>query len=410
MIIRAYAAKTACLALGCAALTSTSTLSATELELNRLNACKDLSELLISLKRPATSCRTATGTIEQTIHSAARNDATLCFLESPPVASLSDFKCIQISHQGWRTTACFRPMSASLLSDYKTNYVPKFSSRVAGYLEEAKRCPGSNGDASRTIDTTFPTILMPVAEHEFGFNVQFGDTKPGTSIVSHGFARTSPQVSKSGPVAIEYVVFATGMTEELTARTSLGNWRLRVDTSPEFAAPFLKAIKRQGLDAYLAFFAIDMERAPRASVPPKVPSLPDELSDVVVSRLEVEGFEEMNDVALKRHTGQTRTEVTETLLKGVSFGARKLTSFWKPSIRILMKTSGLSCTQNGQGAIGAYLFSLNGEEGVQVDFGSISAMVLGIGACASPSAFSREYVRNLARESKQAVLDKLVAR
>ena len=251
---------------------------------------------------------------------------------------------------------------------------------------------------------------MAIAELEFGFHLQYLDTKPGYSSVSHGFARTSPEVSKRGPEAIEYLVFATGMNEELAARTSLGNWRLRVDTSSEFDAPFLKALKRQGLDTYLAFFDIDMERAPRASLLSKVPSLPDELSDIVASRLEVEGFQEINDAELKRHTGKTRTEMTEALQKGVSFGARKLFSSFKPSIRILMKTSGLSCTRSGRGAIVAYLFALDGEDGVQVDFGGVSAMVLGLGACALPDSSGQEYVRNLARESKQAVLDNLEAR
>lgn len=120
MIISAYTARTVRLALGCLVLTSTSALMATELQFIWLNACNDLSSVLISLKQPPDRCRTATGIVERTIHDfAAGNDERICFLENPPVASLSDFKCFQASLRGWRTITCLRPASASLVSDYK---------------------------------------------------------------------------------------------------------------------------------------------------------------------------------------------------------------------------------------------------------------------------------------------------
>jgi hypothetical protein len=381
---------------------------AAEIELNRINACKDISEAFSALKRPSKDCGTATGIIERTIRDyAAGSEVNLCFVERPPVASLSDFRCIRSSFRDSRAIACYRSAPAEVLTDYKTNYVTKYSAQASSYIEEAKRCPGSNGDASRIIETTFPPILMPVAEHEFGFNVQYGDTKPSSSMVSHGFARTSPTVSERGPAEIEYVVFSDGVAAELAPRTTHGNWRLYVNTSPDFAVQFIKALKRQGLDTYLASVDIGIQRAPRASVLPKEPSLPEKLSDIVASQLEDEGFEEMSDEDLKRHTGKTREKMREILLKGISFGARNFLNDQLPQIRLLMKTSGLPCTRNGRGAIGAYLFALEGQKDVQVDFGNVSAMVLGFGTCAASVNSGREYVRNLAEQAKQAVLDDL---
>lgn len=411
MTTRAFVAKAIHVFIGFFFLAGAGASPAAEIELTRINACKDISEAFSSLKRPSISCGTPTGDIERAIRDfAVGSEAKLCFMERPPVASLSGFSCIQSSFLGERAIACYRSAPAELLADYRANYVKRYSAQASSYIEEAKRCPGSNGDASRTIETTFPPILMSVAKHEFGFNVQYGDTKPGSSMVSHGFARTSPEVSKRGPDAIEYVVFSDGMTAKLAARTTHGNWRLRVDTSPDFAAQFVKALKRQGLDTYLASVDIDIKRSPRASALSKKPSLPEELSDVVASRLEDEGFEEMSDEDVKRHTGKTREEMSETIFKGVSFGARNLMNGRMPQIRLLMKTSALPCTQRGRGAIGAYLLTFEGEKDVQVDFGSVSAMVLGFGSCASSVNASRDYVRNLAEESKQALLDELQGR
>ncbi len=408
MTMRASNPRATYLALGLVMLAASSASMAVDLELVRLNACRDIADVLAGLKRPPSNCGTPTGFIERTIRDfSAGSGAQHCVLERPPLTSLSDFKCIQSSYREALTTTCFRPSTFALLDDYKTNFVTKYSSRTSAYLEEAKKCPGSNGDASRIIETTFPPTLMPVAEHEFGFNVQFGSTKPGTATVSHGFAKTSPEVARRGPEAIEYVVFHTGAPADMVARTSFGNWRLGVDTSSDFAGEFLKTLKRQGLDAYLASVDINMLRAPRARMLPKTPSLPDELLDVVASSLEDEGFDEMDDDDLKRHTGQTRAEMSAGILKGVSFGARKLLNGGTPKIRLLMKTSGIPCTRGGRGAIGAYLFAYDGAPDVQVDFGSVTTMMLGFGACASSANAGREYVRNLANESKQAILDNL---
>jgi hypothetical protein len=382
--------------------------TAAELELTRINACKDISEAFATLKRTSTNCGAPTGVIERTIRDlAAGSEARLCFMERPPVASLSDFRCIQSSYRGARAFACYRSASSDLLGDYKSNFSRKYSAETSAYIEEAKRCPGSNGDASRAIDTTFPPILMAVAEHGFGFNVQYGDTRPGTALVSHGFAKTAPSVAQRGPDAIEYVVFSDGVAPELTARISLGNWRVQVDTSPDFASQFATALKRQGLEAYVAFVDLDIQRAPLAPPLLKRQAIPEELSDVVASKLDDEGFEEMSDDELEKHTGKSRRELIDTVLKGLPFGSRKILNGRVPKFRLLIKTSGLPCTRGGRGAIGAYLFAFEGEKDVQADFGSLMAMVLGFGSCASSVNSGREYARNLAEESKQAALDEL---
>ncbi|MNX51681.1 hypothetical protein D3C86_823470 [compost metagenome] len=411
MTMRASVARALHVFLGFFSLAGSCTSLANEIELTRINACKDISDVFSRLRGPSTGCRTEMGVIDRAIRDfASGSEANLCFMERPPAASLASFRCVQSSYRGGRSISCYRTAPSSLLADYKTNYVKKYASQASSYIEEAKRCPGSNGDASRIIESTFPPVFRPVAEHDFGFNVQYGDTKPGSALVSHGFARTAPEVSKRGPDAIEYLVFSDGPMKELPARTPHGNWRLRLDTSPDFAAPFVKALKRQGLPTYLSAFDVDIERSPRASALPKNPPLPEELSRLVASRLEDEGFEEMSDETLEKHTGKTRKEMNEAIFKEIAFGARNFFNGRTLQFRILMKDSGLPCTQGGRGAVGAYLFTFEGQKDVQVNFGSVSASVLGFGSCASSANHSREYVRNLAEESKQVILNDLQGR
>lgn len=387
-------------------LASPETSMSMSIDFSRLNACNDISQVLGDMVRPSTSCRNATGIIERSLRDfAVANSLGSCILEKPPVASLVGFDCIEFSHRSARTTACVRPVSASLISEFMEHYVPKYASRVSSYLNEAGKCNGSNGDASLSQESTFPSVLWPISAHEFGFNVQYGDSRPATSMVSHGFARTSPDVSKSGVDAIEYVVFSDGMVEGVTDRTAIGNWDVKIGTAADSFDPFLKALKQRGVNANLFFFDIDVRRTPRASAVSKDSSLSDELSDLVASRMEVEGFSELSDSDLKRYSGLTREEMSEQLRGGGYFGAPKFIADLVPDFRIMIKKSGSPCTRLGKGAIGVYLFASNGDERVPADFGSISVLAIGFGACASKPG--RVYIQNIVNESRQAVLGEL---
>jgi hypothetical protein len=76
-------------------------------------------------------------------------------------------------------------------------------------------------------------------------------------------------------------------------------------------------------------------------------------------------------------------------------------------VRVLIKSSGLPCTKGGDGAMGAYIFTIEGINNAQADFGSISHILLGFGRCSSTVNGSRDYVRNVVDEAKNALLDKL---
>lgn len=381
---------------------------ASEIEFNQLNACKEINETFSRMESLSSDCVPPIGIIDKVIQDYSNaNNSKICFMGKPPAPSLANFRCIYISFKESRSISCYRPASSDLLSEYKLNYNEKYISKESVYIQQARRCPGSNGDASRSISTTFPQILVGVARHDFGFLVQYGTTKPSSAMVSHGFAKTSPEVSSRGPNSIEYVAFVDGLIPYEDHYTEYGNWRLNVDTSTEFYYPVIKALQRQGLDAYVASVSIEIRRTPQAQAYPKANSLPNKLSSIIALRLEDEGFEEMDDEDVQKYTGMTKSEIIKAVIKAFPFGAPILANDRKMDIRVLLKKSGLSCTKNNRGGVGAYLITFDGAQNVQVDFGNITTLVLGLGACGSPNNSSRQYARNLTLESKQAILDEL---
>ncbi len=398
-------------AVQCSLLAFSSASVAADLEFNKLTACADVARVLAEISRPATSCVAAGTQIERTVRDiVAGTDAKVCVLSAPPVSSLNDFRCFQFLYQGSGSLTCYRQADLAQLESYKANFVSQYSAVTSNYMEAAKRCTGSNGDASRAVPSTFPRTLLHVAEHQIGFNVQYGQTRPGTSMVTHGFARTSPEVAARGPAAIEYVAFATAMMTALSPRTPLGNWELRVDTSDDFAAPFLKMLKRQGLDAYLASVDVSMRRAPLAPKLDKSISLADDLAGLVASRFEDEEFEEMDDDDFELKTGKTKEQAAKEMSTNIAFGARRQMAGRIPGIRLFMRTEGRQCMEDGEGAIGAYIFTLDGETNVQSDFGSVSVIVVGFGDCASWFGSGRDYLKWLAENGKQAILGNLASR
>lgn len=398
-------------AVALSALFACATSIAAEIEFTRINACADTAQVLRSVLRPATNCVSPTGVIEQTIRNGASgSSATLCFMERPPASSLDGFRCVQATATGAGNITCYRPASLATISEYKENYVRKYAAPTSAYMEAAKRCSGSNGQSSPTIETTFPPTLMPVSAHEFGFNVQYGNSQPGTALITHGFARTSPEVVSRGPEAIEYVSFSDGAASFLRPRTAVGNWRLQVDTSSDFFEPFRKMLRNQGLDAYLAAVDIDLKRAPLAPKLSKLSSLPEQLSDTVVSALEREDFEEMSDDDFKAQTGKSKNESTKEFGRNVFFGTRVLMNVGAVKFRLLMKNRGIQCTRNNRGAIGAYIFTLDGNPNMQADFGSISMLVVGFGACASSGGWARDYLHTLVDVVRVQLIDELGTR
>lgn len=382
--------------------------SAQEVRLNLLDACNDIAQVLQVVRSPADSCGEAKGLIEKTIkHSLAVGDINACFAVRPPISSLKDFKCFSVRISGHGSLTCYRPTSLDLVADFYAGFSERYAPKVEGYLRQARECKGSNGDASRVIDTTFPPALMAVAAHEFGFNVQYGTSKPGTAMVSHGYARTSPATSASGTSAIEYFSVVDGMLGAIPKLTRHGNWRLRIESPTRAFESYFRKLSESGVRNHFAIVDFDLQRAPLSPNLSKSAISPKTLSHIVAASLEDEGFEEFSDEQIQDKTGLSRKELQARVLDGVAFGAPIRLMPSSLEFRLHMKVAGSKCTQNNKGAFGAYVFSRAGDGEVPVDFGSISLLLVGFGACASQASAGREYVENLVGEAKMRILDEL---
>lgn len=396
------------LALTASSVVSTAIPAQADLEFNRLTSCADIAKMLATLSLPPSNCSAPVGVISRTIDNLYRTTPMkLCFLRNPPLEALNDFKCVQSSYRESKDIACYRPIDESLVRGYKENYTSRYAGKASSYIELAKRCPGSNGDASRIVETTFPPILMSVAAHEFGFNSQYGATRPGNALVSHGFASTSPAASTSGAQALEYIVYSLMPRQQQAPRISIGNWRVDMTAPTSETNEFLKVVRRQGVDAFASSFHFDIMRSPSASPRSKAPSLLDALSEIAAAKIEDEGFEELTDDDFKQHTGKTMSEMADAVAKSTAFGAQGLLKGRLPTLRVLLKQDGIPCTKNGQGAVGAYLFQLESEKNVQAEFGDFSGWLVGLGSCASTMSGGQQYVRNLSGEIKEAILEDL---
>jgi hypothetical protein len=394
--------------LGLIALALVGPAAAAGIDFTRINSCEETSTLLEAARRTPQSCIRPTTTVARTIRSyLSTTNIDLCFMERGPLRTLADFDCFHVKMGTHRSLTCYRPATLSQISDFKTNFPTIYSGRVERYLRDARSCPGSNGDASRVIDTTFPPSLMPIAAHEFGFIVQYGTSRPGTATAIHGFARTSPTVSRTGIDAIEYLTVSDGAAPPPVERTIHGDWRIQVDTSTAFVEPLVKGARQLGVAIFPSVVDIDMRRAPLAPLLDGNTTFSSKLADGVVSTLEDEAFEELSDSDLRRFTGLTREKMVQAIKDNVAFGARGFMENYATSLRVMMKTSRASCTRNGEGAFAAYLIASSGESGVAVDFGSLGVFVVSFGACASRRAEGRTYVSNLTREIQEQLLDEL---
>lgn len=394
---------------------------AADIELTRLNACADVGSVLQRLRKGSgpldDDCRQPANAVERGVAKAfAPIGQKTCFLRSAPLPALSDFGCLRTSASEQEGITCMRPAPLSLVSDYKDGYRTKYASSVNNYLKQAAACPGSNGDAAIAPSTTFSPFLLPVASFELSFVSQYGTTRPGNAAIYHGFARTSPDASRTGIEAIEFVTYnwrpENSASEDALAYTKFGNWRLRLDDSDEFVEALNKFGRKHGASFVGSMFDVTIKRSADASSVSTSSSVSDEVARKAISDFEDEGFEAMSESDLRKHTGMDSTGMLEKVAEQMPYGSQRLAKRFMANSRVtvLMRTNGHTCTRNGQGAFGAYVLRNDGEPNVKTDFGSVTLFVLGFGACGRSLTANKSYVRELVSDAKETILAELKSR
>ena len=392
-----------------------------DMEFTRLNACADISSVFQQLRgarEPSDDeCRAPSNAVERGIAKAfVPSGQKVCVMRRAPIPALNEFGCLRTYASGQSAATCFRSVPGSLAADYKSGYKDKYASAVSTYLNRAATCPGTSGDAAIAPITTFSPFLLPVAEYQVGFLIQYGSTRPGNAAVWHGLAKTSPDVAKAGIDAIEVVAYSWSPDNSASSTAlnyiKLGNWRVKYDDGEEFVSELNKAARKQGGSLVAGVFDLSVTRAADAPAFAATSSLADDLASKAAASLEGEGFDAMSESDLKGHTGMDSTEMMAKVAKQMPYGAQNLASrfAYKPRVTMLMRTSGPRCTDNDRGAFGAYILRNDGRSGVSVDFGSVSIFILGFGACGRQIDANKSYVRELVSDAKEAVLSELKAR
>lgn len=404
---------------GVLAATSSASLAA-DIEWNRLNACGDIASVFQQLRNGSKSdddCRQPNNAVERGIANAfAPSGQKTCFLRRSPLPALSDFGCLRTSAGGHEGITCMRPTRMSVVANYRDGYKDTYAGVVNNYLRQAAACPGTNGDADKAPPTTFSPFLLSVAAYELSFVAQYGKSRPGNAAAYHGFARTSPDASRTGIEAIEFVTYNwnsdNSALDSALNYTRHGNWRIRTDDGSEFTSELTKAARKKGLALTAGVFDVRVMRSVDAPSLSSSDSVSDKLAKKAITNLEDEGFEAMPESDLRANTGMDSTEMMEKVAKQMPYGSQSLAARFmsNPRVTILMRTSGPSCTSGSRGAFGAYVLRNDGDKDAKADHGSVSVFVLGFGACGRSIEANNSYIRSLVSDAKDAVLAELKSR
>lgn len=340
--------------------------------------------------------------------------STVCFDESVPAAFLDGFSCFWPGSAS--TLVCFRSADISDITNYKQNYQENFAAREMNYLAAAKRCRASNGDSTNAQPTLFPPQLTFISRFEFGFITGLGRERPPASSIMHGYASTDSKISGGAPRAIEfvYVIVGGAYRRQAAEERVVGNWVVRVDDSTEFEASFNREAQRRGNRVSIDATLYELER--RGTTTPTSQSaklaLGGDLQRAIARILEEEGFETMSETRLRAETGMGTKEMLEKIGQRMPFGSRQgAGGKLGPTILILLNQRRPRCTDNGAGAIGAFLMAIQPVPDVASDFGVVGFTVMGVGACSRTAAGStRTYISGLIEEATREVLTALQRR
>lgn len=386
------------------------------INLDRLNACDDiatLNESLRSTPMPKSSeCRSPIGALENSLYerSGGRHTA-LCFLRSTPAPFLEGFSCAQTPSKTGAAITCFRSARLADIKFYKENYKDRFADLVSKYQVSASKCTVTNGNATVAVPTTFPPLLTFISTFEFGFISPLGEDRRTDSFVQHGYASTAPSIAGEAPSALEYVYLLIGTTPYASndKKQTIGDWVVNVDESEEADKEFSKEFRKRNIPMIINSTSYHLENLAGSnySLSEKL-KLIDGLQNVIVKGYEDEGFEEMSDDYLKSETGRNRDELITDFAKLIPYGTAVPMKLGR-TIHILMNEKRPSCTRNGAGVVGVYLFSFQPVSEVESDFGDIVIMVAGIGDCSkSLRASTTTYMKGLVEVATELVTSELV--
>ncbi len=359
-----------------------------DINMNVLNACADVNALYQSLNRGEDfRCRSARGILERGLEQRMTVNPSVkwCFISQPTFSSLRGTSCMQTKYKGANELFCFRNADEDDIETYKREFKTTYAPRVAKYLDQARTCEASNGDASVGQKTLSPIQLNLIAQFDMGFTVALGTKNPSTVSYLHGYATLDPDLPAAGTTAIEFAYMLVGgnlgTSDDIPTRT-VGKLKVALDPMHEVTKTFKQAIERSGVPVAIQAISIDVRRPDSLEVSEadknlKLEQWLDKLSDAVTA----EGFEEVSDRELRRLSGLNHDGWVDRMVSSQPYGVRDdARDMLSDHLKVLVNKKH-SCIGNDEGALMAIITGMKPASGVRNNYGAVSVLSLGVASC-----------------------------
>jgi hypothetical protein len=354
------------------------------LDLSILNDCdiqRTVSNLVHGPRIVGIRCRKAQDELEATVLRNASPNA--CLIDEPP-KGLQGFSCVaEPNGSGGKSLSCFRSARISTINDYEKNYQAKYSAPVSNYLEQARTCSSSNGDAAIATSLQLGGPILRVSRLEMGYVVALNDN---TGTILHGFASTDPDIDSWKEEALEvvYAFSAKQTLENIVVDTDRAEkWRIvAVDDGKEFkkaiseaqgAVQIPVAVELAGFNLTSGF-----KRAKAVQAEDSKSKGLSKLSRVVEDILDAHSFTRLDDDEFEAKFGKSSEDFADEINKARPYGARKSADS-DVAIEAYFRESDF-CSEDQGGSFALVMTERTGENRPG-DYGSVDALLLAAGNC-----------------------------
>lgn len=376
--------------------------------LNKISACAETDKLYEELEASGTEpigrCRSPHGVLERTIKNFISKDLTskVCFLSEPPSSILDGFSCFQLTGRlAVPNVTCVRPADNSVIVDH---FNDKHMNEGALYMAKASTC-GAGVDSSVALPTLMPPLLNFISKFEFGYIRSLGNSVPVSAQMQHGYASLDPSLNLDGEKAIEYVsMFSGGLTEPFGSDRRVGDWVINVDNAPSLSSELNKMSKGH---AFFNSVALSFRRSTGSGpVAQSKNELMSAWNDKVVDQLKDEGFEIVPESKLKLADGKDFKSAIKEIELGKPYGLRNISLFDSNySYKVMLNKDAPPCTWDQKGIMMGVVMAHEPKPGRETDYGSISLLVIGVGACSQHSNSSIKYIETLVPDIAESVVE-----
>lgn len=375
--------------------------AAAMLAFDKLNACAAVGQAYAALQSRDSSvvgnCR-----MPQTLPMWALGQRTmapyqqyLCFLPAPPTSVLAGFECATYAPGQGIEMLCTRVRTDIDPQDYRARYATTYATPVANYIAAAARCSASNGDSSIATQPSAPAILNIIARFEFGYAVQLGETIPAGAMMLHGYATLDPSFGAGQGIEFIHVTVSAPATALPTHR--LGRWDVATDAATDLEAHTSQLLTQSGAPLFydLTGFTVRLARDVPLAQGDKVQRQARWMRRLV-GTLEAEGFRYVSDAELQSRSPTSYAAIREQLRINFPYGMdESLHLTPAEDFYLLISETTPPCTYDGM--MMAIVMGVSPPANPVRDYGNVSFILSGVGACSAKVGSTRIFVERVIR-------------